>query len=152
MEDLSQVLETYYEEIGVIPNNTRQTDQVFARSAMMVSMRKYMTLHQIGRIFGKNHATIHHAVKNHQVNYDWSEMYRFFYATANQLLLDSPIKSIQSDNRLQAQFTRQKMRIVELEHEVQKLTNEVDKLRGDCSILQKYKKLYNQSIADAGRV
>ena len=58
MEDLSKVLKEYYQEIRIIPNNTRQTDQVFARSAMMVAMRKYMTLHQIGRIFGKNHATL----------------------------------------------------------------------------------------------
>ena len=122
MEDLSKILKEYYEEICLIPNNTRETEQVYARSAMMVSMRKYMTLMQIGRIFYKNHATIHHAVKNHEINHDLSELYRFYFSTATQMLLDCPIENIQSDNRLQAQFTRQKMRIVELEYEVQKLT------------------------------
>ena len=55
MEELTTLLRAYYEEIGIVPNGTRQEDQVFARSAMMVAMRKYMTLMQIGRIFGKDH-------------------------------------------------------------------------------------------------
>ena len=140
MEDLSKVLKEYYETIGIIPKNTRELDQVYARSAMMVAMRKYMTLHQIGRIFGKNHATIHHAVKNHEQNHNWSEMYRYYHSIANDILLECPIKSIQSDNKLQAQFTRQKMRIVELEYEVEKLTHKCQELSENCSILQKLNK------------
>ena len=140
MEDVSIVLKEYYETIGIIPRNTRELDQVDARSAMMVAMRKYMTLHQIGRIFGKNHATIHHAVKNHEQNHNWSEMYRYYHSIANDILLECPIKSIQSDNKLQAQFTRQKMRIVELEYGVEKLTHKCQELSENCSILQKLNK------------
>jgi hypothetical protein len=140
MEDLSILLKTYYEEIGVIPNNTRQVDQVFARSAMMVAMRKYMTLKQIGRIFGKDHSSVCHAKKKHEENFDWSEMYRFYYSIAKQILLECPIKSIQNDNKLQAQFTRQKMRIVELEHEVNKLTQKCEELVANYTILQKQNK------------
>ena len=146
MEDLSKILKEYYEEICLIPNNTRETEQVYARSAMMVSMRKYMTLMQIGRIFDKNHATIHHAVKNHEINHDWSELYRFYFSTATQMLLDCPIENIQSDNRLQAQFTRQKMRIVELEYEVQKLTLRCQELSYNCSILRKQNKNFKELI------
>tara|TARA_B100001059_G_scaffold77361_1_gene75038 strand:- start:9044 stop:9493 length:450 start_codon:yes stop_codon:yes gene_type:complete len=146
MEDLSKVLTEYYDEINLIPNDSRETEQVYARSAMMVSMRKYMTLMQIGRIFDKNHATIHHAVKNHEINHDWSELYRFYFSTATQMLLDCPIENIRSDNRLQAQFTRQKMRIVELEYEVQKLTLKCQELRDNCSILQKQNKNFKQLI------
>ena len=140
MEDLSRVLKEYFEDISLIPNNTRQLEQVYARSAMMVAMRKYMTLMQIGRLFGKNHATIHHAVKNHDTNHEWSELYRFYYSTATQKLLDCSIDKIQSDNRLQAQFTRQKMRIIELEYEVQTLTLKCQELNDNCSILQKLNK------------
>lgn len=140
MEDLSIVLKEYYNEIGVIPNNTRQIDQVFARSAMMVAMRKYMTLKQIGRIFGKDHSSVCHAEKKHKENFDWSEMYRFYHATAQQILLECPIKSIQSDNKLQAQFTRQKMRIVELEYEVHKLTEKLQNISENYAILEKHNK------------
>jgi hypothetical protein len=146
MEDLSKILKEYYDEINLIPNDSRETEQVYARSAMMVSMRKYMTLMQIGRIFDKNHATIHHAVKNHEINHDWSELYRFYFSTATQMLLDCPIENIQSDNRLQAQFTRQKMRIVELEYEVQKLTLKCQELRDNCSILRKQNKNFKELI------
>jgi len=146
MEDLSKILKEYYDEINLIPNNSRETEQVYARSAMMVSMRKYMTLMQIGRIFDKNHATIHHAVKNHEINHNWSELYRFYFSTATQMLLDCPIENIQSDNRLQAQFTRQKMRIVELEYEVQKLTLKCQELNDNCSILRKQNKNFKELI------
>lgn len=147
MEELAQLLEEYYETIGVIPNNTRQEDQVFARSAMMVAMRQYMTLHQIGRIFARNHASVHHAVKNHETNHNWSSMYRFFYETAKQMLVDNPSKEIRSHNKLAAEMTRKRMYIVELEHEVNKLNAQIKELVDKCRILEETNKL-RESYAD----
>lgn len=135
MEDLGEVLQAYYDTIGVIPDNTRKIDQVYARSAMMVALRKYMTLHQLGRVFGKNHATIHHAVKNHEINHDWSEMYRFFYDTAKKIIIDKPSLQVMKDNTLMAQFTRQKMRIYELEAENNNLKDKVLELERKITIL-----------------
>ena len=140
MEDLSPVLSEYYETIGVIPNNTRQEDQVFARSAMMVVMRDYMTLMQIGRIFDRNHASVLHAIRNHEDNYNWSKMYQFFYATAKEVWNSNPTKDIQSRNKLVATLTRHKMRIQELEAEVDKLKNNNKELFESCRILQKENK------------
>ena len=121
MEDLSPMLTEYYETIGVIPNNTRQEDQVFARSAMMVVMRDYMTLMQIGRIFDRNHASVLHAIRNHKDNFNWSKMYQFFYETAKDVWARNPTKDIQSRNKLTATITRHKMRIHELEVQVNNL-------------------------------
>lgn len=135
MEDLGEVLQAYYDTIGVIPDNTRKIDQVYARSAMMVALRKYMTLHQLGRVFGKNHATIHHAVKNHEINHDWSEMYRFFYDTAKKIIIEKPSLQVMKDNTLMAQFTRQKMRIYELEAENNNLKDKVLELERKITIL-----------------
>lgn len=135
MEDLGEVLQAYYDTIGVIPDNTRKLDQVYARSAMMVALRKYMTLHQLGRVFGKNHATIHHAVKNHEMNHDWSEMYRYFYDTAKKIIIDKPSLQVMKDNTLMAQFTRQKMRIYELESENNNLKDKVLELERKITIL-----------------
>ena len=140
MEDLSPVLSEYYETIGVIPNNTRQEDQVFARSAMMVVMRDYMTLMQIGRIFDRNHASVLHAIRNHEDNYNWSKMYQFFYATAKEVWNSNPTKDIQSRNKLVATLTRHKMRIQELEAEVDKLKNNNKELFESYRILQKENK------------
>jgi DNA-binding transcriptional MerR regulator len=144
MEDLSPVLSEYYETIGVIPNNTRQEDQVFARSAMMVVMRDYMTLMQIGRIFDRNHASVLHAIRNHEDNYNWSKMYQFFYATAKEVWNSNPTKDIQSRNKLVATLTRHKMRIQELEAEVDKLKNNNKELFENCRILQKENKNLSQ--------
>lgn len=141
MEDLSKVLMQYYDYIGIIPNDTRQEDQVFARSAMMVVLRKQMTLHQIGRIFGKNHATIHHAVKNHEVNHNWSEMYRSFYEAAKEILYKNPITGFHIQNRVQAELTRYKLKVKELENELQLINNELLKTRQENLILQSNKEL-----------
>ena len=136
MDELGQVLKAYYNEIGVIPDGSRRLNQVFARSAMMVAMRKYMSLHQVGKVFGKNHATIHHAVKNHDTNHSWSEMYRFFYQTAKDILVDKPSLEIQKDNTLMAQFTRQRMRIMELEGENNNLKMKMLELEEKITILE----------------
>lgn len=144
MEDLSPMLSEYYETIGVIPNNTRQEDQVFARSAMMVVMRDYMTLMQIGRIFDRNHASVLHAIRNHENNYNWSKMYQFFYATAKEIWNSNPTKDIQSRNKLVATLTRNKMRIQELEAEVEKLKDNNKELFENCRILQQENKNLSQ--------
>ena len=136
MDELGQVLKAYYNEIGVIPDGTRRLNQVFARSAMMVAMRKYMSLHQVGRVFGKNHATIHHAGKKHEANMDWSASYRFYYETAERILIDKPSLKILADNTLMAQFSRQKMRIMELEGQVSNLKDRILELEGNGVILE----------------
>jgi len=144
MEDLSPVLSEYYELIGVIPNNTRQEDQVFARSAMMVVMRNQMTLMQIGRIFERNHATVLHAINNHEDNYNWSKMYQHFYEVAQDVWNSNPTKDIKARNKLVATLTRHKMRIQELEAEVNNLKNRTIDLLENNRILQQENKNLNQ--------
>ena len=144
MEDLSPVLSEYYELIGVIPNNTRQEDQVFARSAMMVVMRNHMTLMQIGRIFDRNHASVLHAINNHEDNYNWSKMYQHFYEVAQDVWNNNPTKDIKARNKLVATLTRHKMRIQELEAEVNNLKNKTIELLENNRILQKENKNLSQ--------
>ncbi len=144
MEDLSPVLSEYYELIGVIPNNTRQEDQVFARSAMMVVMRNHMTLMQIGRIFDRNHASVLHALRNHEDNFNWSKMYQHFYEVAQDVWNNNPTKDIKARNKLVATLTRHKMRIQELEAEVNNLKNKTIELLENNRILQKENKNLSQ--------
>jgi len=144
MEDLSPVLSEYYELIGVIPNNTRQEDQVFARSAMMVVMRNHMTLMQIGRIFDRNHASVLHAINNHEDNYNWSKMYQHFYEVAQDVWNNNPTKDIKARNKLVATLTRHKMRIQELEAEVNNLKNKTIELLENNRTLQKENKNLSQ--------
>lgn len=144
MEDLSPVLSEYYELIGVIPNNTRQEDQVFARSAMMVVMRNHMTLMQIGRIFDRNHASVLHAIRNHEDNYNWSKMYQHFYQVAQDVWNSNPTKDIKARNKLVATLTRHKMRIQELEAEVNNLKNKTIDLLENNRTLQKENKNLSQ--------
>lgn len=144
MEDLSPMLTEYYDTIGVIPNNTRQEDQVFARSAMMVVMREHMTLMQIGRIFDRNHASVLHAIRNHNDNLNWSKMYEHFYDVAQQVFKENPTKYIKSRNKLAATLTRYKMHIHELEQEVNKLKLTNEQLVQNLRILEQENKNLSQ--------
>ncbi len=144
MEDLSYMLEEYYDSIGVIPKNNREVDQVMARSALMVALRPYMTTTQIGRMFDRNHATVVHAVRNHEVNLGWSEMYESFFETAQQIVINNPTKSIRRDSRLTAILTRHKMHITELKAENEELTKKVSELLESICILEKENKNLSQ--------
>lgn len=147
MEELGTMLTQYYDYIGIIPNETRQEDQVFARSAMMVVLRERMTLHQLGRLFNKNHATIHHAVKNHEINHNWSPMYRAFYAAAKEVVKENPVSGWQLENRTQAELVHYKMKVIELKGEVEKLNKELLIIKDKNTILQKTLKECKLSLA-----
>lgn len=137
MEALDKILQNYYEYIGIIPNDTRQEDQVYARSAMMVVLRERMTLNQIGRLFGKNHATIHHACKNHDINHGWSAMYRSFYDAAKHIVYENPISGFQLGNKVQAELSRHKVLVYQLSKQLESINKECEELRKENTILQK---------------
>jgi len=147
MENLDKILEMYYDHIGVIPNDTRQEDQVFARSAMMVVLRERMTLQQIGRLFGKNHATIHHACKNHENNHGWSKMYRDFYEAAKTIVYENPVSGYQLENKTQADLSRHKVMVFQLSKQLEAIHKECEELRRENTILQKREKECRLSLA-----
>jgi hypothetical protein len=67
---------------------------------------------------------------------DWSASYRFYYETAERILIDKPSLKILADNTLMAQFSRQKMRIMELEGQVSNLKDRILELEGNGVILE----------------
>ncbi len=131
-----------------MPNDTRQEDQVFARYAMMVVLRERMTLHQIGRIFGKNHATIHHAVKHHENNHNWSAMYRSFHEAAKQIIYDNPISGFQLENKVQAELSRYKLLSYQLSKQIESINKECEELKEKNAILQKTEKECRLNLAN----
>jgi hypothetical protein len=67
---------------------------------------------------------------------DWSEGYRYYYEVAQRILVDKPSLKIQADNTLMAQFSRQRLRIMELEGQVNNLKNRILELEGKSVILE----------------
>lgn len=94
-----------------------------------------MTLQQVGKIFNKNHATIHHSVKNHDENLEKSKKYKSYYEKAQNILMKHPDLAIIRDKTLMSQFTRQKKLIMELSDDNKVLKNRVLELEQQVSNL-----------------
>ena len=58
--------------------NNRERDNVIHRHAFMHIARQnmHLTTTMIGRICGRDHATVIHACKKHEANYRWDGLYR----------------------------------------------------------------------------
>ena len=111
---------------------------------MVQDIKNHMTLMQIGRIFDRNHASVLHALRNHEDNFNWSKMYQHFYEVAQDVWNNNPTKDIKARNKLVATLTRHKMRIQELEAEVNNLKNKTIELLENNRILQKENKNLSQ--------
>lgn len=68
MESDKMVIDEYYNLLGIVQNNSRKREQVQARAAMMVALKKFKTCSAVGRLFGMDHATVVHHCKNHAGN------------------------------------------------------------------------------------
>jgi hypothetical protein len=66
----------YVKEHNILPN--RQRDNVIHRQAFMHISRNnmHLTTTMIGRVCDRDHATVLHACKKHEVNYRWDGLYR----------------------------------------------------------------------------
>ena len=62
----------------------RKRENVLLRHAFMVASREMYTCQAIGEVMGKDHATVVHAVKNHEMNYRFLEQYRQGYNFATK--------------------------------------------------------------------
>jgi regulator of replication initiation timing len=71
-------------------------------------------------------------------------MYQFFYETAQEVWNRNPTKDIKARNKLVATLTRHKMRIQELEAEVNNLKNRTIELVENNRILQEENKNLSQ--------
>ena len=60
-----QVKEIYYQELNLKDDGSRKRIYVEARMAFAYAFRNYFTLYDIGRCFGRDHATILHYHRTH---------------------------------------------------------------------------------------
>ena len=69
---------------------SRERYNVIHRHAFMHIAREhlYLTTVMIGRVLGKDHATVVHACKKHESNYRWDGMYRSVWDNMNDEMQD----------------------------------------------------------------
>ena len=61
--EIEQVIREYYDLLGLEYSKSRVREQVQARAAMMVALKKYKPYSVVGRAFDMDHATVIHHCK-----------------------------------------------------------------------------------------
>lgn len=116
--------------------NNRQRRNVRYRSATMVAMRKHgnLSLHDIGKIFERDHATVIHSQNKHEVDYNYDKEYRAIYQAIEEHIIktldaydlrnfDLPQLHADNSNRNEV-IDEYKEKIVELEDKVKGLVQD----------------------------
>lgn len=110
MKELKMIIHEYYQVLDMIPDRTRHREQVQARAAMMVALKKYRPYSVVGRAFDLDHATVIHHCKNHEGNMlswdGYEEKYKVAEAMCDRSIryktFQAKLKSIRAEiNRLQ---------------------------------------------------
>ena len=117
-EQVVQIISDYYVSIGVEPDySTRKSEQTQSRAAMMCALRDTMTASDIGRVFGKDHATVLHHRKAHEGNMHCWDGYSYKYEIARSMV------NINLRSRtVQAQISR-------IESEIKRLSKSAEELK-----------------------
>jgi len=108
-EQVELVISDYYESIGIKPDyTTRKSEQSQSRAAMMCALRDTLTASAIGRLFGKDHATVLHHKKAHDGNLESWHGYAHKYEIARSMVnVNLRSRTVQSQiNRIESEIKR----------------------------------------------
>lgn len=126
--------------------NNRVRRNVRYRSATMVAMREHgnLSLQDIGRIFDKDHATVIHSQKKHEIDFSYDREYRAIYKAVEEHVIKAldaynlrdfnlPTPNTHDYNRDEV-IDQYKGKIAELENKVSELSYET----AEAKKLQKF--------------
>jgi len=66
--ELNDIIDAYYNVLGITPNRTRYSEQVQCRAALMSAMRQFETTTSIGKAFNVDHSTVVYHTSKHEAN------------------------------------------------------------------------------------
>ena len=86
---LSKLWNSISKNFGI--TNSRQRRNVRFRHAGMTAMRNHgnLSLNDLGKIFDKDHATVLHAMKQHEMNYRYDREYKAIYMDIEKMVKDT---------------------------------------------------------------
>ena len=125
-EQIEQVISDYYESIGIEPNYTTwKSEQAQSRAAMMCALRDTLTATAIGKLFGKDHATVLHHRKAHEGNIESWNGYIHKYEIARSMV-NVNLRS----RTVLSQINR-------IEGEIKRLNESAEKLKKSIKLINK---------------
>jgi hypothetical protein len=91
---ISKCKKRYENRLGSKLNlKSRLRVNVEQRVAFTVAVRPYATLVNIAKVLGKDHSTLVHSIKSHDVHVSYSPSYRSFYDLALQSVHEQSVES-----------------------------------------------------------
>jgi ribosomal protein L30E len=108
--------------LGLEDLDTRKREYTLARGAFVNAYRHKATLMELGKIIGKDHSTVIHAIREHGARLNYKD-YRWAYKVACEIREEYPIETAESVDS-------------------KSLEDEIKKLNDMVSELVKYKELY----------
>jgi hypothetical protein len=150
---------------------TRERRNVRFRHAFLVSarMNANLSLHAVARILNKDHATVIHAVKQHESNYVYDDVYRTVYNAISDSIISAlaeyyvsksekssqQLTNLSVDTQLKTENSNLTRRIKELKNEINVIKEqhqiEVTKLVKQIKIAQDDKKRVEDILSDFKR-
>ena len=133
-----------------IPEVSRKRKYVIYRHAFFVAARKHSTLSlaTIGKILNKDHATVLHGIKNHEMNYRYDRYYHNIYnvieAKISELLLPHNItgEDVYFEDLHKNKAIRE--RLIKLASQNRRLIQENEKLKEENEIVRAYASQVNK--------
>lgn len=83
--ELNDIIDSYYDVLGITPNRTRYSEQVQCRAALMSAMRQFETTMAIGKAFNVDHSTVVYHTNKHEANMNTWLGYDRKFDIANKL-------------------------------------------------------------------
>lgn len=152
--------------------DTRERNNIRYRQATMTAMRTHgnLSLSAIGSIFGKDHATVLNAMKNHKLDVDYDKLYRQIYYAIEKFVKDTldeyDLRAMKIDDDIKKDMDYHSVvrvyrkHIAELEHENNKLKEEQAALKKRVKFLteqysivnEKYHNVNNKLLIKTGMI
>ena len=136
-----------------IPLKSRKREYVIHRHSFLVAMRKYptMSLDAIGTVLGKDHATVIHACKQHEMNYKFDRDYKSVYYQIDNIVAKTMLPySLLEEHTYDEFMERNKAvreRLMKLASQNRELINTNNRLTLENESLKKQSKQVNSEIS-----
>jgi len=129
-----------------IVNVSRVRKNVIYRHSFLVAVRKHSTLSlsETGRLMGKDHATVLHACKQHEMNYKFDSNYKMVYYLIDEMVREKlmPFNLLEEhlldDNLHKNKAVRE--RLIKLAAQNRRLIVSKEKTEQELEALKKYAK------------
>lgn len=137
LQDLKRM---YYQELNIVNDDSRHRHLVEPRMAFAAAFRHYFTKTDLGRVFGKHHATIIHYIKMHEILIGDNRYAQYYKAAC---FIRGMYLNNETPNQLEQQVKFLEAENANLKNELHLLRNKLE----ECTLTSQSTHLLDSSLA-----